>query len=503
MFEVLAACILGACAVALFQWRFALLACVVVALLQDPLRKLTPGAPVAFVGLVALPFAAAVLAASLNRVSLHPRAIIGWKKRLQPPALGFLVLLFLQALHTIFRWEAPFLTLIGAVFYLMPVVAVMFAHQFAIRYGTRGILQFFVFFAICTLVWMLGVLAEARGMHFSVLGEVGVGQIIYDYGLNRKAVSGFYRASEIAAWHIAMAACALFIFLNGRKLSAFKILLVCIVTTYLFYVGVLTGRRKMLVYVAVFACAYVVLYSWFLKGKARLAVFGVLAMTLILALLESVGQDPSAKSFVDQRDWTLADRDARAAWTARALTVFADIPERFMLLGYRPVEWAIQDFGWMGAGLGTVSQGAQYFGGGALRFGGAAEGGLGKITMELGAPGLVVFCFLLYCVVREIWLRLYALSRGSRSHATLAFGLLSMLAANVAAFSVATQVFGDVFVLLVVGTVLGFLLALPTVAYRESVVAQVATSPVDAVHRWRIAPQGSVPITRAQSESRF
>jgi hypothetical protein len=465
--ELLLLAVLGISAGAVFQWRFGLICCVAVALLQDPLRKLTPGAPVFFVGLVALTFAGAALGAVLNRVRLHPSAIVGWRQHLQAPALVFLTILALQGFHSMIRWDAPMLPIIGAVFYLVPVAAVMFAHQFAVKFGTHGIQQFLWFYVAASLVWMLSVLAEANGFSHRALGEVGVGQIIYDYGLNRRAVSGLYRASEIAAWHIAMTGCALFIVLNGRKLSVFKTLIVLAVVAYLFYVGVLTGRRKMLVYLVFFAGAYIVLYALYLRGKARLAIFALAGLALASAALVALVPETGDQAFVDQRDWTLANRDARGAWTARALTVFSDIPERFMLLGYRPVEWAIDGFGWMGAGLGTIAQGAQYFGGGALRFGGAAEGGLGKITMDLGVPGLVVFVVLMIAVLREVARRLAVLGQGSRPHAMFAYGLAAMLVANAAAFSVATQVFGDVFVLLMIGWLVGFLLAMPTVAYNE------------------------------------
>jgi len=54
----------------------------------------------------------------------------------------------------------------------------------------------------------------------------------------------------------------------------------------------------------------------------------------------------------------------------------------------------------------------------------------------------------------------------SPGHARFGYGLVAFLAANGAAFSVATQAFGDLFVLLTLGWTLGFLLALPVLAKR-------------------------------------
>ena len=133
---------------------------------------------------------------------------------------------------------------------------------------------------------------------------------------------------------------------------------------------------------------YLALFAWFLRGKARLAVFGLVAAAVLFGALLGLGPDLGERSF-DRIDQNLGQTDAQAAWVARGLTVFGDVPGRFELLAYRPVAAAVNAFGWFGAGLGTGAQGAQHFGGGARAFGGSSEGGLGKITMDLGVPGLV------------------------------------------------------------------------------------------------------------------
>ena len=459
--------LLFACLAAVFNWRAGLILCFFVALLQDPARKLSPGGPVYFVVFVGVVFAAAWVGAWVNRVKLGPQVIHGWRQQLQMPAMLFVGLLAAQALHSMARWGNPMLPAIGLIFYLAPVLAVVFAHQFAVRTGTPGIRKFLWVYVGVSLFWLLSVLAESNGIVSPALGEVGVGQIIYSFSLNRKAASGFYRASEIAAWHIAMVSCCLFILLNGQKLSAFKSVVVLVAVLFLMYVGVATGRRKMLVYVVIFGGVYLCLFAWFLRGKARLAVFGLIGCILISGAFIGIVPDGSEAALTNETS-TLGKRDAQAAWTARALTVFADIPDRVQLLAYRPVEWAVDGFGWFGAGLGSAAQGAQYFGGGAIKFGGAGEGGLGKITLDLGVPGVILFLFLIVTVGRQIWARLGALSRGSRGHATMAFGFVALLVANVAGFSIATQVFGDVFVLLMLGWSIGFVLALPAVAFQET-----------------------------------
>jgi hypothetical protein len=151
-------------------------------------------------------------------------------------------------------------------------------------------------------------------------------------------------------------------------------------------------------------------------------------------------------------------------YAARGRTVFADVPKRVNDLGVQPVLWAIEQFGWLGAGLGTGSQGTNDIAGANNIDRGASEGGLGKITMELGVPGLAMMLWLTIALSRHLHRLLLITAKASAQHARVAYGLLAFLVANAATFSVATQAFSDLFVLLIIGCCLGFLLAMPVLA---------------------------------------
>jgi hypothetical protein len=68
-----------------------------------------------------------------------------------------------------------------------------------------------------------------------------------------------------------------------------------------------------------------------------------------------------------------------------------------------------------------------------------------------------------------------AASRHSPMMAQLSIGLFSFLLANVAGFSVATQAYGDLFILLILSWILGFLLAIPVLIEREVRARQLVT----------------------------
>ena len=52
------------------------------------------------------------------------------------------------------------------------------------------------------------------------------------------------------------------------------------------------------------------------------------------------------------------------------------------------------------ARIGVGTQGTQYF---KKRVAGAAEGGLGKVTLELGVPGLFAITWLAISILRHLW----------------------------------------------------------------------------------------------------
>ena len=445
--------------IALSDWRKGLFLTVVVAFIQDPMRKLMPEQPVYFVILAGVIFAASSASALLRRIPLKLNIIQGWKQWLGAPTLLFLLVLMLQAFISIARYGNPMLPAIGMLFYLAPGLALIMGYHFAIRGGVRGIEKWMKFYLVLSVVVLSSVYLQYAGIDWPVLGEVGEGIKIYDSGTILTAHSGIFRASEIAAWHAATAACFILLIMIKKRVTFGRVVVAGLIVAFLVSIGLLTGRRKMLVQISIFIIAYLGIFILFQKQRGMFAViiliFGILAFLGIAGL---VGPDLGDHEYQKERYSLYVDRSR---------TVMDDIPERFSNLGLAPVKWVLDGFGLFGAGLGTGSQGTQHFGGGAGIYGGAAEGGLGKITMELGIPGLILAALLLYKLFRLIWLNLRTVTGISDRIARLSYGLIAFLIANIAAFIVATQAFGDLFILLFLGMTLGFLLAMPTLAERE------------------------------------
>jgi hypothetical protein len=148
----------------------------------------------------------------------------------------------------------------------------------------------------------------------------------------------------------------------------------------------------------------------------------------------------------------------------RGVTILAESADRLEHMTVRQFGTILERNGILGSGAGTGAQGAQYFGGGAELVGSAAEGGLGKILAELGVPGILALSWLAMAFARV----LRRLANGARllpfGDAVRVYGLVAIVPANLAVFVTAHQVYGDPFVLIVLGWLAGAALASPSVA---------------------------------------
>jgi len=150
-------------------------------------------------------------------------------------------------------------------------------------------------------------------------------------------------------------------------------------------------------------------------------------------------------------------------YVQRGVSVFDESLERLTGLGIASIKWAINRVGIMGVGAGVSAQGSQYFGGGTVLVGGAGEAGLGRIVLELGVIGLGITIWLLIAFIRYLWLIITEVSAFAAAPARLIIGIAAILVANVPVFIVAAQAYGDPFVLLLVGWLLGFILSVPRI----------------------------------------
>jgi len=453
MFTVFLALLASACLLCFISPRYSLFAILFIGFAQDPFRKLVAGEPFVFVVMVGIVFAA-VFITTLNRVGMTriSEPFTGWTNNTQQPLTAFLLVLSLQFFHSYLRFGNPFVSLIGLVSYLAPFFAIVVGYYSVNR--AQDIRRFMWFYIVALVIVAISIIMSFVGIEWVVFKEVGSGLKIYDQGTVLRSFSGIMRTGEIAAWHCATAASFLVILYltsSSKRSTLFVVTLVVLLVT----AAVLTGRRKMIMLFTLFIFLY---FFTFLYYSKKLTLNYLVLATIVVGLLWIGAQ------------WLLGGFDVSddfSNYVNRGSSVYNDATGRFVSLGLQPINWAYNRVGLLGGGLGIASQGSQFFANINIA-GGAGEGGLGKIMVELGLPGIIVIlwlgiAFALY-ISRSIFL---SAQRFVPMHVMpLMLGIAVLLFVNVLTFSVATQVYGDIFILILLGLMAGFLFALPRLVIR-------------------------------------
>jgi len=431
------------------NWRWGLPLCLVIGFLQDPLRKITPGQPVAFVVLVGVFFVGCVIGFLLDEGLSGLKGFMRWYPGLRTPMLLFTLLVIAQSGMALVNTGNPVVAGIGLLSYLSPMVALLLGQRYCSTAASIGRWQ---------KVYLAGALTVGASILLSFFGVSSplfesIGDTtVYGRGGRVEMVSGLLRSSETAAWHVTTAACLVIIWSVARRRSrAFWI--GAATTLALLLAVVLTGRRKTLGELLLFLLVFGVLIMRSTIGASRLLrmasglAFGAAALVV---LLSGGGRKNPWEPYLE-----------------RSLSVVSDAPERLQSMALSNIYYVVAENGFFGRGAGTGAQGAQYFGGGAQLVGWGAEGGLGRIAAELGVPGLIIVVWLSTAVAIRLWRVARILPRVAPRHAVRFYGLFALIPANAIVFLTAHQVFGDPFVLITLGLIASSALAFPQIAARE------------------------------------
>lgn len=431
-----------ACFRGLFSDYGVMMYLLMIGFLQDPVRKVIAGEPVIMTVMVGVVLAACSLRIFFNQEKTFSEPFNAWSKDITAPLNLYLIILLVQASHSLIRYGSPILTSIGSIFYLAPLVAIVvgYFHFKQFRYTQ----QFLLLFCIFAFVACMSVLASYFGYESAYFGEVGSGLLIYDQGTILKAYSGLMRSSEIASWHMGACVCLIIILAVDRG-ELTRSVFASIIILVLIAAIILTGRRKMLLQIVVFAAFYLPILRYY---QGRLSV-GFIPMMLASVFFMAV-----AYWFLPSIAGTEYD-----LYIARGVSVFNDAGERFASLGLGSIQWAYNAYGFFGGGLGVAAQGSQHFVQGHMSA--AGEGGIGKLVSELGVFSLLILAWLSFAFARHLHRCLKMTADLSPEKLVLVVGVLVFLVSNVPTFMVASQVFGDVFVLLILGLLTGSLFALP------------------------------------------
>lgn len=443
------------------NWRLGVSICLLVGFIQDPLRKLTPDEPIYFTALVVVPLLATLIGAYLRKVRINFRAIHSWNRVLRNPLNLFVLLVGLQSAAAIIKTGSPVIGAIGALSYLAPLPAILLGYHFS--RSERDIATLIKVYLAVGILMISGIYLSYAGYDWTVLKSVGEGLFIYSMEKGRLDLySGFLRSPEIAAWHAAASVCLLILLsLSLRRNAIFKgsagVLVMFLLTSLLF-----TGRRKFLIEILLFVSIYALLLIWFLRKTIKSAFIFKSATVLAAGLvMGSIAYMYLASD--------LSTNEIRPYYE-RSLDVRNEATDRVSVMTVESFQHVIAQNGFFGSGAGTGSQGSQQFGGGSDIVGYAAEGGIGKVLAELGVPGVLLLLWLVISLARYIWSIVIYITHDKTVDPFLAkmtFGFVAFLITNGFVYTIAHQVFGDPFVLILLGFFLGFVLAMPKMQERQ------------------------------------
>jgi hypothetical protein len=246
----------------------------------------------------------------------------------------------------------------------------------------------------------------------------------------------------MAAFHAATCAALLSMLLyQQQKATALRMGYIVLIVL-LVGVVVLTGRRKMLMTLSLFWVAQFFLLSVLRRGVSRR-----LLMVLVVGLAVSVGFG------------VMSSGETSSSYVIRGTSVFGSVGER-VGTSVMLFESALGRSSWLGLGAGTASQGMRYAGVDMFGYvGGSAESGIGYIAVELGIPGVLAILWLTATIALVMWRQLKRVAQISDTNLIQSVSYLSLLAANMATFATATQLYGDYFVLIILGVFAGGLYA--------------------------------------------
>lgn len=434
------------CLVAFSNWRSGLFPCILVAIIQDPIRKVTPESP-AYLTLAFVP----VMFAMMVNLWLTSDPLANFRRyypQLTWPGIILLFAVLGSTAQTLsYGLNAMPIALLGLFSYAGVIPAILLGFFF-VRRDFKELDWPLVIFAALISLMLIGVPLEYTGVKFSEpwLGTIAMKENWRRWYSNTDwviMISGFYRSPEIMGYHASFL-CIICTYLMARRPKLWP--LWAVLASWGLFCTLLSGRRKVFFMILIF----VILFFLLNEGLQRRKLFVVLLASLCIVvpfLLYSVDD-----SYIQTAQSGLTTGGARTEHT---------------LIG--PL-WLLGIVGPFGYGVGTKTQGTQHLG--IIINTPLLEGGFEKVMVELGIVGSVAFVVFAVAMIRSLLLSNRRVAAARMSRIGMA-GLTAFLVANAGGFMIAFQLYGDPFVVFLVGLATGLALSGSRLAHNSMVVQKV------------------------------
>ncbi len=437
MFSLLIIAITASCVLAVYRWRWGVVAAIVIGLLQDPWRKLVPGTP-SYLAMASVPVWIAVMASALfanqlqigtflNNFPRFGRAVVWFGAYLLLPAV-------LSATYGVNSWQ---ITLLGALTYTMAFLGLAAGWNFS--RDDNGRMRLISFYAISASILLIGGPVEYLGWGggHAAIGTESMGHVWVTHRTGEAVymLAGFFRGPDVMGWHASLVF-MISIIMAFRSRGAMRFFWVALGVWGLLGIW-LCGRRKMLAMVPVFVGLYLFMIFAFKDVRKLLPVVGLLIMTA------GVGWLTISMIFHTEEVETFY------------LSTLLEAEDQVRRHGYDSVIATVKQAGFFGFGLGMGQQGVRHIRAEKPRL--WQESGPTKLVAELGVPGSILFLYMM-CV---LFVTAFYIMRNAALDASfyISAGLLAILGANLVSAIVSAQIYGDPLVALLLSLLTGMLMS--------------------------------------------
>lgn len=424
-------------------WRTGFVLMVLLAAVQDPLRKLVPGTPGWLVLITAPVFLAAVFVA-MTRTRRWWREFRG---RFPAVASGLLLLALLSipaALISATYGEGSWkLTLLGVFSYSIIFLAMIAGYHYARNLGELR--RLLVIYCLVHGVMLSGALIEYLQLApgWIVIGSRALGYewIRWGTGYTVDMLSGFYRTADIMGWHAA-AVCMLSLVLamTGKGIRRRGWL---VVSGFAFVALLLCGRRKMVFMLPVFLLALGWMYWQAGRSGRVVALIGLLAIPMAGV-------------------WFVGDLIGEGSANIRYYSgegLQSSTLESIQSQGFGSVAETYQQTGLLGQGLGFATPGSHNISADRPRT--WQESAPSRIVSELGVPGALGFLAVMMSIGLALWRLTLRQLRERTRQAQYAAGLVAFFLANLGSLTVSGQILADPFIATFLGLLVGMAMSTP------------------------------------------
>jgi hypothetical protein len=459
------------------NWRYGVMMMIVVAVVQDPLRKLVPGSP-GYLVLATLPILAAVLFGMINSRrtwwsefrSVFPQV----SSSITIFAVSCIPAAMISATYGPGSWM---LTILGAISYSVLIIAVIVGFNFPQSLaGLRRLL--FVYCAASTVMLSGGLIEYLDLIPGSILigtEALGMDWIRYGSDFTVSMSAGFYRSPDVMGWHAAtVVMLSLVLAMTARGARRWAWFAVC---AFALVALMLCGRRKMVYMLP----AFIIALAWlsFMAGrKSRMS--GLIALVLVpVASVLFVG------------DWLGSDSALVRYYTETSV----ETVDQLNTHGFESLFTTFDQAGFFGSGLGVATPGSHHLDVARPRV--WQESATSRIMVELGVPGFLALITLVVVMLKGAWDVVRAHQHLNSPYSGYLLGLTSFFLANVGSLVVSGQILADPFIAFFLGFSIGVVLCFG----RQSILASIPTS--SNVSRPAFEPQGApMPMRRPRRDVR-